>query len=444
VPLPSNDRLPRAFYTFQLGIVLGYFALRVGIFAASWWCLQSSGNPMALAGMMAAATAVEVLVGPLSAPFGERHGARLISWSFHAQALCFAVLAFCGAGGFGLVLVSALVLATIFADATRDPVADALLPAMVGGASLTEGVRVRRVLGTLSHMLAPAIGGAVTALVGVAPAFVLAACAVLAGAAMCRAGQAMASVDVAPGVAGQAEHAEPLGIARWWGDTLAGFRCLSQVKPELCVAIGLFFLTFALSSFVTLLAPLLAARSYGAWVAGLIDGAFGAGLGLGALWLVRPLNRWLGPWRTVLAGALGCPLAFTVMAIVIALAPPPVWIGITTLCAMGLGLATVLISVNLASLRVGASPAAFRTRIMANTAFVASASAPLGFVLVGWLSLHMPAEAIVALFAACALVPLALYPMAPHLRQLVEASERDRVDAYAKLYPEAFGASAPR
>ncbi|NRF66932.1 hypothetical protein HLB44_08050 [Aquincola sp. S2] len=425
-----SARLPAQFYAFQSGIVLGYFALRLGSFAAAWWCLESTRDPLQLAAILALATGFDLVVGPLAAPLGDRFGGRLVQVTFVAQIVCFALLALAARGSFDAIVLAALLIPAQFLDAARDPVADAALPQLVGNASLTDGVRIRRALGTASRILGPAVGGAVTALLGASATFVLAVVALVAGALLC-------ATTRLPGAAA-AMSAGTATLGTWWRDTLEGLRSLLAIRTELAIAIGSAFLTAAVACFVAIAVPQLALQTQGAWVAGVVDAALGAGVAVAALFAVKPLNARFGAWRTVLGGLAAVPLAFALMAI----APLAVWLMVPAAAAIGFAL--VLVGTNLSALRLGATPEAWRTRIVANATFVSSLLVPLGNLGAGWLAERSEPALLLAGFAACTLVPLLAIPAAPHLRALLNAGESGQRAAYLSLFPAAFRGAGPR
>lgn len=421
--------LPVQFYAFQSGIVLGYFALRLASFAGAWWCLESTREPLQLAAILALATGFDLLIGPLAAPLGDRFGGRVVQVTFLLQIACIALLAVVARGPFDAVLLAALLIPAQFLDAARDPVADAALPRLVGDASLTDGVRIRRALGTASRILGPAVGGGLTAWLGASATCMLAVAALIAGALLCAGATLPQTSTTSP--------AGALSFGAWWRDTLDGLRSLCRIRTELAVAIGSAFLTAAVACFVAIVVPQLALLGQGAWVAGVVDAALGVGVAVAALFAVKPLNARFGAWRTVLAGLVMLPAAFALMALA------PLQVALLVPATAAIGFALVLVGTNLSALRLGATPEAWRTRIVANAAFVSSLLVPAGNVGAGWLAQRSEPSWLLAGFAGLSLVPLLAIPAAPHLRALLMAGEAGQRAAYLGLFPAAFRPGRP-
>ena len=288
---PIYFSLPRQFYLFQGGIIFGYFALRLMVLGTSWWCLAKTHSTVALGSVISASVLLELLAVPLAAPLGDRFGAKLIKVTFAIQALCLFMLASAALflKTFSLVAVVPLLVISQLADAARDPLADSLLPQLIGNDALVDGERVRRALGTLSRILGPVVGGAVTAMMGPSITLYLAAAALVVGGYMC-----MASGAGRPRARAQV-GATSRKSSGWVRELAHGFLSVIAIRTELAIAFGNSFLTVAVSTFMLIALPQLAQETRGAWVMGAVDGAFGCGVFVAATLVVKPLNGRFGP-----------------------------------------------------------------------------------------------------------------------------------------------------
>ena len=426
---PIYFSLPRQFYLFQGGIIFGYFALRLMVLGTSWWCLAKTHSTVALGSVISASVLLELLAVPLAAPLGDRFGAKLIKVTFAIQALCLFMLASAALflKTFSLVAVVPLLVISQLADAARDPLADSLLPQLIGNDALVDGERVRRALGTLSRILGPVVGGAVTAMMGPSITLYLAAAALVVGGYMC-----MASGAGRPRARAQV-GATSRKSSGWVRELAHGFLSVIAIRTELAIAFGNSFLTVAVSTFMLIALPQLAQETRGAWVMGAVDGAFGCGVFVAATLVVKPLNGRFGRYGTVVLGLLMHVAAFVVLFACARVVPLVVAGG------FALGFASVLVATNLTALRLQATPPDYRTRVIANTMFISSIFLPGALYVAGWVARGWGSGALLGSLFTCALVATLIIPFAPHLRNLLGKDKQEGASDYAALFPKAFG-----
>ncbi|MGG1948168.1 MFS transporter [Trinickia sp. NRRL B-1857] len=424
--------LPRQFYLFQGGIIFGYFALRLMLLGTSWWCLQQTHSTVALGSVLSAIVLLELLTGPLAAPLGDRFGAKLVKLTFLIQILCLLAL-----GSAALLLktfsplavVPLLVIAQL-ADSARDPLADSLLPQLIGSEGLVDGERIRRALGTASRILGPVVGGAVTALMGPPVTLYLAAFAFCVGAYMCAvsgAGRQSGADD-----AHDSSQSSPPS-ASWMHELVRGFRSVIAIRTELAIALGNAFLMVGVSTFMLIALPQLAQETHGAWVMGAVDGAFGFGVFTAATLAVKRLNLKIGRYRTVVMGLLLHVAAFAVLF------TGPKIVMLLVVGGYVLGFASVPVATNLTALRLQATPPDYRTRIIANTMFISSIFLPGALYAAGWISRSLGVGALLGAVLSSAVVATLIIPYAPHLKSLLRKEKTEGNSEYVTLFPKAFG-----
>jgi MFS family permease len=423
--------LPKQFYLFQSGIICGYFAVRLAVLGTSWWCLTQTHSSVQLASVISASVVLELFAGPLAAPLGDRFGSKLVTATFVLQTICLIALASAALllKSFSLLVAAPLLVITQLADAARDPLADSLLPQLIGDEALVDGERIRRALGTASRILGPVVGGALTAFFGPPITLYLAAFAVVVGGYMC----ATSGAGRFKNNQGRQLPASAVAtLSDWANETVSGFKSVLAIRTELLVACGNAFLTVAVGTFMFIALPQLASNTYGAWVVGAVDGAFGLGVFVSAAFSVKRINIKIGRYEAVLLGLLIHGAAFAVLYLGSTILPLIVTGG------FALGFAAVLVATNLTALRLQATPPEFRTRIVANTTFISSIFLPGGLFLSGWISQWAGLNILLACLFVCSVLATAIIPCAPHLKSLLKKDKQEGDAAYATLFPDAF------
>jgi MFS family permease len=432
----------RNFYTFQLGIIFGYLGLRLAIFACAWYLLEGKGLA-SMAFVISAAGIFEAFAGPMVAPFADRSRVQVVITTFVFQiVVCLFLIASLGSltsnwllviFTFGIVLCTCL-------DAARDPVADAAIPELINGSSTTDAVRVRRMLGTGSRVMGPAVGGAVTALFGSTYTLALAALAFFVGLLM-----AVVVIRSTPQSFGtyppeyftNKDGEKPRnGFSRWWHDVKAGANCTKRIPPEMGVAVSNLLINLSLPAFIVVMVPLLAQSlsGGGAWVAGIADAMFGFGIFLGAWKVVPWLNRSIGRHKTVGIGYVVISVGFLALTLVLSLDSAFMLFGVSAV----MGIAVMALSINLMALRLTACPASFRTRLIANTAFLSGMGGSLGLAIYGMLGTMLNPLAIFSIACVLCAISFFIFTRVTILSKILNWEDRRQKNLYVRLYPQAF------
>ena len=283
-------------------------------------------------------------------------------------------------------MVLALVLVRGSINALDNPARQAFVVEMVGADRVVNAVALNSVIVHSSRIIGPAAAGAVIALLGVAPCFLLNSLSFLAMLA------ALRTMDPAQLLA-------PRPAVRRGGELRSALRYVART-PELRIPLAMMALVGTVSYNFQVLLPLLAkftwngtASTYAALTAAMGVGSVAGALAAGARGRVTP--------RLLVAASL----AFG-SAELLVMAAPSLPIQVLALVPLGAATVTFAAGVN-SSLQIAVEPA-MRGRVMALYSIVFLGSTPIGAPLVGWLAeaagprAGLLAGALAALIAAAA------------------------------------------
>jgi MFS family permease len=261
-------------------------------------------------------------------------------------------------------MVLALVLVRGSVNALDNPARQAFVVEMVGADRVVNAVALNSVIVHSSRIIGPAAAGAVIALLGVAPCFLVNAVSFLAMLV------ALRTMDPDALLA-------PKPVARRGGELRSALRYVART-PELRIPLAMMALVGTVSYNFQVLLPLLAkftwhgnASTYAALTAAMGVGSVAGALAAGARGRVTP--------RLLVAAAL----AFGTAELLVMAAPS---LPLQVLALVPLGAASVTFAAGINStLQIAVEPA-MRGRVMALYSVVFLGSTPIGAPLVGWLA----------------------------------------------------------
>lgn len=418
-------------------------ALHLVRFAVAWGALKGEGSTAAFGAVVALGSAAEVLSYLLLSWVGDAYERRrVVIW---CNALTVAAMLLFGVAQvvgehFLWVAAMAMVLLSV-SSALRGSVQQSMLADVVSSDRLSAAIRLKTTLMTLAGFLGPFLGAGAVTFIGVSGATVLAAVLGIGGACL----MSQVKVDSPPHSSVGAGAAGGL-LKRAVVDASQGMLALYRVKVEFWLGVLAMATNLALYPFLSfLLLSLLKERSAAPWLFGVVDGAFGVGLFLGASLFVELLNRRMGRRNVMALGfaLLGLPMlgAGVVQPVlerflfVSTTASFLLLVPVFLLAGCGL----MFINVNSTLVRSLASPKAFQARLFGAAAFLAGIAMPLGSALASALTLVVPLPSVIAILGAVAVLCAPLCLLIPELRSVMDMSDERLDKEYLRRYPGAFG-----
>jgi MFS family permease len=361
----TSLRVPnyRRYFFGQLASISGNWMQTV---AEMWLMVKLTGSG-AFVGLTAGLQFLPVLLfgaygGLLADRFPKR---RLLSITQPAMAVpALALFALTATGHVEAWMVLALVLVRGSVNALDNPARQAFVVEMVGADRVVNAVALNSVIVHSSRIIGPAAAGAVIALLGVAPCFLINAFSFLA-------------MLVALRTMNPKALSAPRPVARKAGELRAAWRYVART-PELRIPLVMMAVVGTISYNFQVLLPLLAdftwhgsASTYAALTAAMGVGSVAGALAAGARGRVSP--------RLIVAASL----AFGTAELLVAGAPS---LESQLLFLVPLGAASVTFAAGInSSLQIHVEPA-LRGRVMALYSVVFLGSTPIGAPLVGWLA----------------------------------------------------------
>jgi MFS family permease len=389
----SSAAVSRTFASLQVPNYRRYFGGQVVSISGNWmqtvaemWLVvQLTGNGVSV-GVTAALQFLPILLfgawgGLLADRMSKR---RLLTITQLLSALpALALWALTTSGSVELWMVYALVLARGMVNAADNPARQSFVIEMVGADRVVNAISLNSVVVHTARILGPAAAGAVIAVFGVGPCFLVNA---LSFAVMFA---ALRTMDPA------ALHAVPPAAGRGRGQLRDALRHV-VATPGLLIPLAMMALVGTLSFNFQVLLPLLAsftwngtAATYAALTAAMGVGSVAGALAAGARGHVSP--------RLLVGSAAG----FGVFMLLVA-AAPSVPLQLAALAPLGAVSVTFAAGVN-SALQLAVDPA-MRGRVMALYSIVFIGSTPIGAPLVGWIADAAGPRAGLVVGAAAALV----------------------------------------
>ena len=361
----TSLRVPnyRRYFGGQLASISGNWMQNV----AEMWLMVTLTGSGAYVGLTAGLQFLPVLLfgawgGLLADRIPKR---RLLSFTQPAMAVpALTLFALTTTGHVEAWMVLALVLVRGSINALDNPARQAFVVEMVGPDRVVNAVALNSVIVHSSRIIGPAAAGAVIALLGVAPCFLINAFSFLA-------------MLVALRTMNPAALSAPRPVARKSGELRAAWRYVART-PELRIPLVMMAVVGTVSYNFQVLLPLLAdftwhgtASTYAALTAAMGVGSVAGALAAGARGRVSP--------RLIVAASL----AFGTAELLVAAAPT---LESQLLFLIPLGAASVTFAAGInSSLQIAVEPA-LRGRVMALYSIVFLGSTPIGAPLVGWLA----------------------------------------------------------
>jgi MFS family permease len=353
----------RRYFAGQLASISGNWMQTV---AEMWLMVQLTGSGTYV-GLTAGLQFLPVLLfgaygGLLADRFPKR---RLLSFTQPAMAVpALALFVLVSAGTAQPWMVLALVLVRGSVNALDNPARQAFVVEMVGSDRVVNAVALNSVIVHSSRIIGPAAAGAVIALLGVAPCFLINAL-------------SFAVMFVALRTMNPAQLSAPKPASRKPGELRAAWRYVART-PELKIPLVMMAVVGTVSYNFQVLLPLLAdftwhgsASTYAALTAAMGIGSVAGALAAGARGRVSPKL------------IVGAALAFGTAELLVAGAPT---LPSQLLFLVPLGAASVTFAAGInSSLQIAVEPA-LRGRVMALYSVVFLGSTPIGAPLVGWLA----------------------------------------------------------
>ncbi len=369
-----NAALGRTFTSLSVPNYRRYFAGQLASISGNW--MQTVAEMWLIVKLTGSGTAVGLTAGLQFLPillFGAWGGLladrfpkrRLLSITQPAMAVpALALWALTATGHVEAWMVFALVLVRGSVNALDNPARQSFVVEMVGSDRVVNAVALNSVIVHSSRIIGPALAGAVIALLGVAPCFLVN-------------GLSFFVMLVALRTMDPRALSAPRPVARRGGELRGALRYV-RGTPELLIPLAMMAVVGTVSFNFQVLLPLLAdftwhgsASTYAALTAAMGVGSVAGALAAGARGRVTP--------RLIVAASF----AFGVAELLVA-AAPSLWIQLACLVPLGAASVTFAAGVN-STLQIAVEPA-MRGRVMALYSVVFLGSTPIGAPLVGWLA----------------------------------------------------------
>ena len=354
----------RRYFSGQVVSITGNWMQNV---AEMWLVVQLTGNGVSV-GLTAALQFVPIMLfgawgGLLADRMPKRRLLTLTQSLMAVPALTLWVLT--TQGSVEIWMVYALVFVRGAINAIDNPARQSFAIEMVGPDKVVNGVALNSVIVHTARILGPAVAGAVIALFGVGPCFLINS---LSFGAMILALRAMNPAEL---------HAPPAPAQRGPGQLRQALRYVART-PELLIPLAMMAVVGTLSYNFQVLLPLLAsftwhgtASTYTALAVAMGVGSVAGALAAGARGRISP--------RLLVSVAFGFGIAELLVAVA-----PDVRLQMAALIPLGAVSVTFAAGIN-SALQLAVEPA-MRGRVMALYSVVFLGSTPIGAPLVGWLA----------------------------------------------------------
>ncbi len=369
-----SGALRRTFTSLRVPNYRRYFAGQLLSISGNWmqtvaemWLMVKLTGSGAYVGLTAGLQFLPILLfGAWGGLLADRIPKRkLLSLTQPAMAVpALTLWALTASGHVAAWMVLALVIVRGSINALDNPARQSFVVEMVGADRVVNAVALNSVIVHSSRIIGPAAAGAVIAVLGVAPCFLINAFSFLA-------------MLVALRSMNPAALSAPRPAARKRGELRAAWRYVART-PELRIPLAMMAVVGTVSFNFQVLLPLLAeftwhgsASTYAALTAAMGVGSVAGALAAGARARVTP--------RLIVAASL----AFGAAELLVA-AAPSLHAQLAFLVALGAASVTFSAGVN-SSLQIAVEPA-LRGRVMALYSVVFLGSTPIGAPLVGWLA----------------------------------------------------------
>ncbi|MER6377218.1 MFS transporter [Streptomyces mirabilis] len=434
----------RDFALLQASGFCGSMATRCLEIAVAWWMLDRTGNDALLGIVLGLGIGADVLSRGALGWVGDRfRPQRVILCCFLASACISGALtglAFAGVYHLWIVLIGVSLLGVSLG--VREPLLMSTIRSLMDASAVAGAVRVRSAVMSLSSFAGPIVAGVLigplgySAVLGTACAVVV-VCAIL-----------VAFLRVPDGDA-HTDELQDRGFAVWASEAKAGFRAIRRVVPEWRLAMLTMVVDFALFPVFALVIPVLIADHYPGqtWVLSIVESAFAVGMILSSAVLARKSNASLGRRRTVLGGFAALGAGFVGTGLVFSVTGPGMPVAFTaggSVLLMLSGAGLCMVTINTGTVRLLATPSAYRNRMVAAASFLSGLVMPLGSISSGLISRASGERWALLILggAICACAAIAARDKA--ITRFLDMPDEQLDDAYLREFPHAFDAPATR
>lgn len=405
------------FIASHLFFVLGNGA---GNVAVSWWITQNGGaaDLSTYAVTMSVAMIAAMLV---MAPLADRvERSRLIAIAMAVLAGTSASLAWTAdALGYRLDVLIAIELASIAVMGFSAPATNSLVADVASPSNLQRTLGWLHSAQSIGRLVGPALGGAVVAAAGTAPALWLNSGLLLVSAVI-----ASRVPRTPPSTQSQRRH--------WWAEITAGLRVNWSIPLERGWMASNFISWMFLFPALTLLVPLKvhAMGLSSVWL-GLCEGALALGALAGTLGLAPRLIDRFGRYRTRLWSAVVQGLALAAIGLTSRA-------GLLVLLFALVGFSNAAVSLVGMTHRTLARPREFRARMSAGSIITSQVAAAIGPALAGLALTRWPVHGVYFAFGLAGGIAALSLAAVPGFRAFM-AIDHDAVDGwYERAHPEVF------
>ncbi|MDN3610448.1 MFS transporter [Vibrio ostreicida] len=418
----------KSFLYFTVNSLCVLMAARLSIFSISWWIVEQTGNASELAQMMAFALFIEVGCRFLCANLGDLFNKKLIviiTSAITGLSSTALYLAICN--DLHMVFTWLAVMTISICNAIRLPVNDSILKLLVPDYCLSQAISINQTVKTFGSMGIPIISGALISLTGVEFGLLVAVIASFIS---------IASVSSIPYKHQPQEPSQRTFISLHrssWHNFL-------RIYPEVVFAITCALLNGVMFTFFSVFVPFLAnsTSSNGAWIMGLLDGAFSLGLFLGAMFILRKkTNKSIPAARTIIGFAVMTLMFLIVALIVLYQQYIPNMITMPFAIALPLvasGTCLFLINNSISIIRMRASPHSSLASIIGFSSSISGGLIPISLLFGGKIIDIMGMEAFCFVTAGVMAFASLILALSPHIRAITYLKESELSDLYTKRY----------
>ncbi len=418
-------------YLFITSSSLCYFAEPCIRFGIAWLILKATGSSAFFTTVCGVSLVAEVLAKPLLSPladyFDRRRVFRAISCSAALACVMLTLTAlylpFCPAA-------LTMLLALIGAANARESAADALIADFAAPTQLLGAQALQSSVQAFASAAGPALAGLLVSFRGPALALTTGTALELIGwlgaLLLTRTTQ---GTGVLPGATPCWSVYRRTMVQRISG----GLLCLWRTKAERQVMWTAMCTSVSTCCLVTLIIPVWVAQDLKASAnfMALLEVAFAAGLLLGSSFLTRWANRRIGRHRAVILGPLTMGITWLLAAHVTAPLLLVTLLGIS-------GASFPLYFINCGTVRMLATPPEFRARMVGAVGFMGGGLFPLLVPLCGAAIQRVSAGQLVSVCGVLMLLASFNLFLNRTSQRMLQLPEESLVNAYQRLYPEAF------
>jgi MFS family permease len=416
---------------------MGSFILSIGSrcnqLAVAWWALEQSGSAALFATLIAYAGFAEVIAKPMFGWFGDQLDRKKIilicnvGGAFTSLALLLMALT----NFFYSPLVCTLLVIFSIVAGIRDPIHSSILPMLVEKNQLTDAIRLKNIITSISLLLGPGLAGILISIFGVPLTLAVDFFAFIVAITMI----SIIKSDTAP-TSRITSDSLSYYLKEWAGRTYDGFAAVVRIKTEFFLALLAMIINFSLFPFFTILLPVFVKSHLGfePWFIGVLDSCFGLGILFGSGFIVKRFNALWNRDISVFVGIflLGISL-FSTGFFGYFHAP---WAILPFMVLGGIGL--MLININTSVLRSLATPQSYRNRMAAMVSFLSTSIGPMGAYAAGVFVAELGVVQTITILGGLIMTASFVVFVIPHFKTLMRLSEDGMENAYSRIYPNAF------